>query len=150
MERELRKKVEFIYDFCNTKPTIINGNIQHKAPFGYKCVNKKLVPDESTKDQIIKIFNLYYEGNSYQTISNLYNKEKVFGKTNWCDATIHFDESSPNLHIVDVPFKDGAKNGMEKQVGKSDAFTTDSLRNIQDKMREHCINSFNITYNLTK
>ena len=64
------------------------GNIPHRAPFGYKHVDKKLVPDEATKDQIIRIFNLYYEGNFYQTISNLYNKEKVFGKTNWCDGTI--------------------------------------------------------------
>ena len=64
------------------------GNIPHKAPFGYKHVDKKLVPDEATKDQVIRIFNLYYEGNSYQTISNLYNEEKVFGKTNWCDGTI--------------------------------------------------------------
>ena len=64
------------------------GNIPHKAPFGYKHVNKKLVPDEATKDQIIRIFNLYHQGKSYQTISNLYNKEKVFGKTNLCDATI--------------------------------------------------------------
>lgn len=64
------------------------------------------------------------------------------------NATIHFDESSPHLHIVGVPFKDGMKNGMEKQVGKSEVFTTDSLRNIQDKMREYCINSFNRIYNL--
>ncbi|MBP3635771.1 MAG: recombinase family protein [Bacilli bacterium] len=64
------------------------GNIPHKAPFGYKHVNKKLVPDEATKDQIIRIFNLYHQGNSYQTIANLYNKEKIFGKTNWCDSTI--------------------------------------------------------------
>ena len=64
------------------------------------------------------------------------------------NATIHFDESSPHLHIVGVPFKDGSKNGMEKQVGKSDVFTTDSLRNIQDKMREYCINSFNRIYDL--
>ena len=64
------------------------------------------------------------------------------------NATIHFDESSPHLHIVGVPFKDGMKNGMSKQVGKSDVFTTDSLRNIQDKMREYCINSFNRIYNL--
>ena len=64
------------------------GNIPHRAPFGYKHENKKLVPDETTKDKIIRIFNLYYEGNSYQTISNLYNEEKVFGKTNWCDGTI--------------------------------------------------------------
>ena len=67
---------------------IKQGHIPHKAPFGYKHENKKLVPDEATKDQIIRIFNLYHQGNSYQTISNLYNKEKVFGKTNWCDGTI--------------------------------------------------------------
>ena len=67
---------------------IKEGHIPHKAPFGYKHVDKKLVPDEATKDQIIRIFNLYYQGNSYHTISNLYIKEKVFGKTNWCDGTI--------------------------------------------------------------
>ena len=50
---------------------IKEGNIPHKAPFGYKRLNKKLVPDPLTKDQIIRIFNLYYEGNSYQTISNM-------------------------------------------------------------------------------
>ncbi len=67
---------------------IKEGNIPHKTPFGYKRVNKKLVPDPLTKDQVIRIFNLYYEGNSYQTISNIYNQEQVFGKTNWCDSTI--------------------------------------------------------------
>lgn len=64
------------------------GNIPNKAPFGYKHVNKKLVIDSLTKDEVIRIFNLYYEGNSYQTIANIYNEEKVFGKTNWCDSTI--------------------------------------------------------------
>lgn len=28
-ENELRKKIEFICDFCNTKPKIINGNIRN-------------------------------------------------------------------------------------------------------------------------
>lgn len=37
---------------------------------------------------------------------------------------------------------------MVVQVGKSDVFTTDSLRNIQDKMREYCINTFNKVYDL--
>ena len=64
------------------------GNIPNKAPFGYKHVNKKLVIDQLTKDEVIRIFNLYFEGNSYQTIANIYNEEKVFGKTNWCDSTI--------------------------------------------------------------
>ena len=74
--------------------------------------------------------------------------EKVVPNFKVANATIHFDESSPHLHIIGVPFKKGMKNGMEVQVGKSDVFTTDSLRNIQDKMREYCINSFNKVYNL--
>ena len=28
-EDELKRKIEFICDFCNTKPTIINGNIRN-------------------------------------------------------------------------------------------------------------------------
>ena len=62
------------------------------------------------------------------------------------NATIHFDEYSPHLHIVGIPIKDGLKNGMDKQVGKSAIFTKESLRNIQDKMREYCIISFNNIY----
>ena len=64
------------------------------------------------------------------------------------NATIYYDETSPHLHIVGVPFKDGMKNGMEKQVGKSNVFNKISLVNIQDKMREYCINSFNRIYHL--
>ena len=78
---------------------IKEGHIPNKAPFGYKHENKKLIPDEATKDQVIRIFNLYYQGNSYQTISNLYNKEKVFGKTNWKDSTI--------LKIIENPIYKG-------------------------------------------
>ena len=38
---------------------------------------------------------------------------------------------------------------MSKQVGKSDVFTKESLRKLQDKMRILCIESFNKKYNLT-
>ena len=38
-------------------------------------------------------------------------------------AIIHFDESSPHMHIVGVPIKEKNKYGMELQVGKSDIFT---------------------------
>ena len=54
-------------------------------------------------------------------------------------AIIHFDETSPHLHIVGVPIKYKNKNGMEKQVGKSDVFTKESLIRLQDKMRILCI-----------
>lgn len=64
-------------------------------------------------------------------------------------AIIHYDETSPHLHIVGVPIKFNNKNGMKKQVGKSDVFTKESLRKLQDKMRTLCIESFNKEYNLT-
>ena len=67
---------------------IKQGHIPHQAPLGYKHENKKLVVDPLTKDVVIRIFNLYYEGMSYQKISTLFNKEKVLGKTNWRDSTI--------------------------------------------------------------
>ena len=64
------------------------GHIPHVAPLGYKHEDKKLVIDYSTKDIIVRIFDLYYNGYSYQKISNLFNEEKVLGKDNWRDSTI--------------------------------------------------------------
>ena len=58
------------------------------CPLGYKHENKKLVIDYSTKDIVVRIFDLYYNGYSYQKISNLFNEEKVLGKDNWRDSTI--------------------------------------------------------------
>lgn len=64
------------------------GHIPHVAPLGYKHEDKRLVIDYSTKDIIVRIFDLYYNGYSYQKISNLFNEEKVLGKDNWRDSTI--------------------------------------------------------------
>lgn len=63
-------------------------HLPSQAPLGYKHENKKLVIDYSTKDVVVRIFELYYNGNSYQTISNILNEEQVLGKTNWRDSTI--------------------------------------------------------------
>lgn len=64
------------------------AHIPHIAPLGYKHEDKKLVIDYATKDVIVRIFDLYYNGYSYQKISNLFNEEKVLGKDNWRDSTI--------------------------------------------------------------
>ena len=64
------------------------GHIPHQAPLGYKHEDKKLVIDYATKDVAIRIFNMYHEEMSYQTISNVLNEKKVLGKTNWRDSTI--------------------------------------------------------------
>ena len=62
------------------------------------------------------------------------------------NATIHFDEVSPHMHIVGVPIVENCTRGMKKQVGKSKLFTKVSLTEIQDKMRNACIKSYNKFY----
>lgn len=64
------------------------------------------------------------------------------------NATIHFDEHSPHMHIVGVPVKENCKTGLSRQVGKTSIFTKESLVVIQDKMRARCINEFNIAYGM--
>ena len=64
------------------------------------------------------------------------------------NATIHFDEHSPHMHIVGVPVKENCKTGLSRQVGKTSIFTKESLVIIQDKMRERCINEFNVAYGM--
>ena len=64
------------------------------------------------------------------------------------NATIHFDETSPHMHIVGVPIIENCTRGMKKQVGKSQLFTKESLTKIQDKMRNACIKSFNKFYDM--
>lgn len=95
--------------------------------------------DDEFKRKMTDVFN--------QQIKDL---EKVVPSFKVANATIHYDESSPHLHIVGVPIKNWNKNGMSKQVGKSTIFTKDSLRVIQDTMRIYCINSFNKVYNSNK
>lgn len=60
------------------------------CPLGYKRENKKMVIDETTRDLVARIFNMYLEGKSYQTIANILNAEKIPTLTNkqWKDATV--------------------------------------------------------------
>ena len=68
---------------------IKSGHLPGIVPLGYKKDNnKKTVIDETTKDVVIRIFNMYLEGKSYQQISNTLNKEKVLVPKHWRDTTI--------------------------------------------------------------
>ena len=82
---------------------------------------------------------------------DVYNEQvkdliKVVPTFKIANATIHFDETSPHMHIVGVPVIENCKRGMKKQVGKSKIFTKTSLTEIQDKMRNACIKSYNQFY----
>ena len=67
---------------------IKEGHIPARAPLGYKHIDKKLVPDPLTKDIVLRIYNLYFEGKSYYNIATIFNEEQVLGKTNWKDTGI--------------------------------------------------------------
>lgn len=51
------------------------------------------------------------------------------------NAVIHYDESSPHLHIIGVPVASGYKKGLSKRCAKTRVFTQYSLSDLQDKMR---------------
>ncbi len=52
------------------------------------------------------------------------------------NATIHYDEQSPHMHVIGVPVAEGYKKGLERQCSKTKVFTKDSLEMLQDKMRD--------------
>lgn len=65
------------------------GHIPGTCPLGYKRdKSKKVIIDETTKDVILRIFNMYLEGKSFQIIANILNEEKVLAPKHWTDATI--------------------------------------------------------------
>ena len=67
------------------------GHIPGTCPFGYyRDADKTLKIDNSTKDIVIRIYQMYLEGKSYQQIANILNDEEVPSpvKSKWCDSTI--------------------------------------------------------------
>ncbi len=82
---------------------------------------------------------------------DVYNEQvkeliKIVPNFKIANATIHFDEISPHMHIVGIPVTANCTRGMKKQVGKSKLFTKATLTEIQDKMRNACIKSYNKFY----
>lgn len=68
---------------------IKSGHIPGICTLGYKRDStKKMVIDETTKDIIIRIFNMYIEGKSYQTIANLLNEEGVLSPKKQNDSKV--------------------------------------------------------------
>ena len=86
-------------------------------------------------------------------MTDVYNEQiqelsKLLPNFKIANATIHFDETSPHMHIIGVPVIENCKRGMKKQVGKSQLFTKTLLSEIQDKMRNACIKSYNKFYDV--
>jgi len=94
--------------------------------------------NDKDKEYRLKMIDVYNE-----QIKDLIQIVPTFKIAN---ATIYFDENSPHMHVVGVPVIENCKRGMKKQVGKSKVFTKTSLTEIQDKMRNTCIKSYNKFY----
>ncbi len=89
----------------------------------------------------MKMVDVYKE-----QVNDLMNVVPQFKVAN---AVIHFDETSPHMHLIGLPISDNNKRGMKKQVAKSKIFTKESLTKIQDEMRNKCIKSYNKHYEKT-
>lgn len=86
----------------------------------------------SSKKQMTKVF-----------IGQVEKLKELLPEFKIVNAVAHYDETSPHLHIVGVPIKEGFKAGMKKQVCKSKVFTKEVLTKLQDDMREDCIGRYN-------
>ena len=126
IEEALKKKLEFVCSFCNTKceiqkgsirtiertsertkiglaGAIKSGHIPGHTPFGYKREGKLMVPDITTKHIVERMYQLYFEGNSYQTIANIFNTEKPNQK--WYTDVTEFNRRGEKCYLS--PILDG-------------------------------------------
>lgn len=94
--------------------------------------------NDKDKEYRLKMIDVYNE--------QIKDLTKIVPTFKIANATIHFDETSPHMHIVGIPVVENCTRGMKKQVGKSKLFTKTSLTKIQDKMRNACIKSYNKFY----
>lgn len=62
------------------------------------------------------------------------------------NATIHFDETSPHMHIVGVPIIEGQTRGLEKQVSQRKVLTREVLKELREKTEKAFIEEYKRVY----
>ena len=130
--REDRKIEDYFKKVCNSQNDIACEIIIELGDMGFW--------NDKDKEYRFKMVDVYNEQKK--------DLIKIVPDFKIANATIHFDEVSPHMHIVGVPVAQNCTRGMKKQVGKSKLFTKTSLTEIQDKMRNACIKSFNKFYDM--
>ena len=130
--REDRKIIDYFKKVCESQNDIACEIIIELGDMDFW--NNK---DERYKFKMVDVYN--------EQIKDL---AKIVPDFKIANATIHFDETSPHIHIVGVPVSYDCNRGMKKQVVKSKLFTKATLTQIQDKMRNACIKSFNKFYDM--
>ena len=103
---------------------------------------------ESQNDIACEIIIELGDMDFWQDKEQIQDLVKILPTFKVANATIHFDETSPHMHVIGVPVIENCNRGMKKQVGKSQLFTKTLLSVIQDKMRNACIKSYNKFYDV--
>ena len=62
------------------------------------------------------------------------------------NATIHFDETSPHMHIVGVPIIEGQTRGLEKQVSQRKVLTREVLKELREETEKVFIEEYKRVY----
>ena len=130
--REDRKIIDYFKKVCESQNDIACEIIIELGDMDFW--NDK---EERYKFKMVDVYN--------EQIKDL---SKIVPEFKIANATIHFDETSPHMHILAVQILENCTRGMKKQVGKSKLFTKTSLTEIQDKMRKACIKSYNKFYDM--
>ncbi len=153
-EECLKQRLEFICEFSKVTPTFINGSIRKIEDYFKKVCESQ---NDIACEIIIELGDMDFwndKNNEYRLkMVDVYNEQvkdliKIVPDFKIANATIHFDEVSPHMHIVGIPISYDCKRGMKRQVVKSKLFTKTTLTQIQDKMRNACIKSFNKFYDM--
>ena len=123
-EECLKQRLEFICEFSKVTPTFINGSIRKldKTNLTYIEPHRELIRTIYGTDDIVN------------DVKQVYLEE-------FEQARIEYNNKQ-----IGVPIIENCTRGMKKQVGKSKLFTKTSLTEIQDKMRNACIKSYNKFY----
>ena len=151
---ELKKKID---EFENAR--LEYNNKQNREDRKIEDYFKKVCESQNdiACEIIIELGDMDFwndKNNEYRLkMVDVYNEQvkdliKIVPDFKIANATIHFDEVSPHMHIVGIPISYDCKRGMKRQVVKSKLFTKTTLTQIQDKMRNACIKSFNKFYDM--
>lgn len=62
------------------------------------------------------------------------------------NATIHFDETSPHMHVVGVPIIEGQTRGLEKQVSQRKVLTREVLKELREETEKVFIEEYKRVY----
>lgn len=64
------------------------------------------------------------------------------------NATIHFDEVNPHMHIIGIPISENNKKGLSTKVSKRSVFNRETLSKLQTTMGQAMVTAVNDNLNL--